>query len=97
MPNGAWNIRLAVVHDARAIAEVHVASWKSTYRGIFADAILRNSRKTGTSRPREFLTLFRGTNVPFALLKELAQNGHVEAARIPDLVSRHECTLCAFK
>ena len=29
--------------------------------------LLMNSRKTGTSRPREFLTLFRGTNVPFAL------------------------------
>ena len=40
MLNGAWNIRPAVVHDARAIAEVHVESWKSTYRGIFPDALL---------------------------------------------------------
>jgi hypothetical protein len=31
--------------------------------------LLRNTRKTGTSRPREFLTLFGGTNVPFALLR----------------------------
>jgi GNAT superfamily N-acetyltransferase len=38
--NSGWNIRAAVVHDARAIAEVHVESWKSTYRGIFPDALL---------------------------------------------------------
>ncbi len=40
MPNGPWNIRLAVLQDARAIAEVHVESWKSTYRGIFPDPLL---------------------------------------------------------
>ena len=40
MLNGAWNIRPAVVHDARAIAEVHVESWKITYRGIFPDDLL---------------------------------------------------------
>ncbi len=38
----------------------------------------RNSRKTGTSRPREFLTLFRGTNVPFALLV-MGEDAHVNA------------------
>ncbi len=32
-----------------------------------AARLKRNSRKTGTPRPREFLTLFRGTDVPFAL------------------------------
>jgi len=40
MLNGAWYIRPAVIHDARAIAEVHVESWKSTYRGIFPEALL---------------------------------------------------------
>ena len=40
MPQPAWNIRPAAVHDARAIAQVHVESWKSTYRGIFPDALL---------------------------------------------------------
>lgn len=40
MQDGAWNIRPAVIHDARAIAEVHVESWKSTYRGIFPEALL---------------------------------------------------------
>ena len=29
--------------------------------------------------------------------KELAQDGHFEAARIPDFVSRHESALCASK
>jgi GNAT superfamily N-acetyltransferase len=40
MSNGAWNIRAAVIDDARAIVEVHVESWKSTYRGIFPDTVL---------------------------------------------------------
>src|ERR1700693_2665723 len=40
MSNGAWNIRPAVIEDARAIAEVHVESWRSTYRGIFPEALL---------------------------------------------------------
>ena len=29
-----------MIDDARAIAEVHVESWKSTYRGIVPDALL---------------------------------------------------------
>jgi len=40
MSNGAWNIRPAVIEDARAIAEVHVESWRSTYKGIFPEALL---------------------------------------------------------
>jgi GNAT superfamily N-acetyltransferase len=40
MLNGAWNIRPAAIHDARAIAEVHVESYKSAYRGIFPEALL---------------------------------------------------------
>ena len=35
------NVRLARVDDARAIAEVHVASWRTTYKGIFSDALSR--------------------------------------------------------
>ena len=34
------DIRPAVVADARAIAEVHVQSHRSTYKGIFPDALL---------------------------------------------------------
>ncbi|MGD0359856.1 MAG: GNAT family N-acetyltransferase [Bryobacteraceae bacterium] len=40
MPHSAWNIRPARISDARAIAEVHVESWRSTYAGIFSDALL---------------------------------------------------------
>jgi ribosomal protein S18 acetylase RimI-like enzyme len=34
------DIRRAVVEDARAIAEVHIESYRSTYKGIFPDALL---------------------------------------------------------
>ena len=34
------SIRAAVVEDAAAIAEVHVASWKTTYKRIFPDSVL---------------------------------------------------------
>ncbi len=35
-------VRRATPADARAIAEVHVASWQSAYRGLFPDAVLDN-------------------------------------------------------
>jgi GNAT superfamily N-acetyltransferase len=34
------NVRPARVDDARAIAEVHVASWRTTYKGVFPDTLL---------------------------------------------------------
>jgi GNAT superfamily N-acetyltransferase len=37
-----FSIRPAAAADARAIAEVQVATWKTTYRGIFPDLILDN-------------------------------------------------------
>jgi len=40
MSYGDANVRPAVVTDARAIAEVHVGSWKTTYKGIFPDHVL---------------------------------------------------------
>jgi ribosomal protein S18 acetylase RimI-like enzyme len=36
------NIRPAVSADVPAIAQVHVASWRTTYRGIIADDVLDN-------------------------------------------------------
>src|SRR5579862_1703146 len=33
-------IRPALCNDVRAIAEVHIASWRSTYRGIVTDEFL---------------------------------------------------------
>jgi GNAT superfamily N-acetyltransferase len=35
-------LRAAVRDDARSIAEVHVASWRATYRGIFPDPFLES-------------------------------------------------------
>lgn len=40
MPHAMISIRGALVDDARAIARVHVAAWRSTYQGIVADEIL---------------------------------------------------------
>ena len=44
----SWNVgrkdrvRAAVVSDAHAIARVHVESWKTTYAGIFPEALLND-------------------------------------------------------
>jgi hypothetical protein len=40
MSYGEENVRPAVADDARAIAEVHVESWKTTYKGIFPETLL---------------------------------------------------------
>jgi hypothetical protein len=37
---GAWNIRPAATHAVRAVADVHIESYRSAYRGIFPDALL---------------------------------------------------------
>ncbi|SRR5579863_10482214 len=36
------NVRSALANDARSIAEVHVGSWKTTYKGIFPDTLLES-------------------------------------------------------
>lgn len=36
------HIRRAIKDDISAIAKVHVDSWKTTYKGIFANGILDN-------------------------------------------------------
>lgn len=36
----SMRIRAAVAEDAAAIAHVHVASWRTTYRGVLPDALL---------------------------------------------------------
>ena len=40
MQNGVWTIRSATIQDARAIAGVHIESYKAAYRGIFPDPLL---------------------------------------------------------
>ena len=63
-------IRPAVVEDAAAIAQVHVESWKTTYKGIFPESLLdRLSVSDRTSFWNEtlakpsarFVTLWRAT------------------------------------
>jgi GNAT superfamily N-acetyltransferase len=39
-PESAVSIRKAQTQDARAIARVHVDSWKTTYKGIIPDGVL---------------------------------------------------------
>lgn len=39
-PTPLMNVRPAHVEDAAAIARVHVASWRSTYRGLLPDTYL---------------------------------------------------------
>ncbi len=40
MPYGEANVRPAVLQDAPAIAQVHVESARTTYKGIFSDRLL---------------------------------------------------------
>jgi GNAT superfamily N-acetyltransferase len=42
VPFGERNIRPATVSDARRIAEVHVAAWKTTYHEIFPASVLES-------------------------------------------------------
>lgn len=35
-----FEVRPATVEDARAIAALHIASWRATYRGLMPDALL---------------------------------------------------------
>ena len=42
MSYGEADVRTAVVNDARSIAEVHVESWETTYKGIFPEALLES-------------------------------------------------------
>ena len=37
-----YEIRLAVLSDARRLAEVKIACWETTYRGIYPDSKLDN-------------------------------------------------------
>ena len=50
-PAPLMNVRPALVADAAAIAHVHVASWRSTYRGLLADEFL-DSLDTNTIAER---------------------------------------------
>lgn len=46
----AFTIRQAAIHDAPAIARVHVESWKTTYPGIVPDAYIAALDKEDSAR-----------------------------------------------
>ncbi|MCB0196595.1 MAG: GNAT family N-acetyltransferase [Anaerolineae bacterium] len=58
------NIRPAQISDATAIAEVHVASWQTAYRGILPDKMLDNlSVETRAKNWRAWLDESRGQTI----------------------------------
>ena len=59
-----YNIRLATLNDARKLAEVKIACWETTYRGIYPDEkldnydVLKNAEKFETIISREDIDLY---------------------------------------
>lgn len=51
------HIRRAIKDDIRGIAKVHVDSWKTTYKGIFADEFLENI--TYEQREKQWENIFQ--------------------------------------
>ena len=51
------HIRRAMKDDISAIAKVHVDSWKTTYKGIFANEILENI--TYEQREKQWESIFQ--------------------------------------
>jgi ribosomal protein S18 acetylase RimI-like enzyme len=62
-------IRQATPHDARAIAEIHVDTWRSTYKGIVSDEFLENL--SYEKRERQWKERFSdGDNAKFVYVVE---------------------------
>ena len=63
-----YNIRLATLNDARKLAEVKIACWETTYRGIYPDEkldnydVLKNAEKFETIISREDIDLYVEVN-----------------------------------
>lgn len=68
MSSSDFSIRSAAASDARGIAEVHVASWRDTYRGLMPDEVLDglsvDERALGWAR------LLDSVNAPAVLVAE---------------------------
>jgi GNAT superfamily N-acetyltransferase len=69
------DIRPAGIHDARAVAEVHIQSYRSTYKGIFPDALL--DRLSVESRERAWQDLLATVAPPFLTLVACNADGRV--------------------
>lgn len=66
------SIRWASVEDAGAIAEVHVASWRAAYRGLFSDSVLEDFTADGWEQ--HFRTAIAGQADQTAVVED---NGRV--------------------
>jgi GNAT superfamily N-acetyltransferase len=81
------SIRWATVADARAIAEVHIASWRAAYRGLLPDATLDELTIEGRQRDwQEWLAA--GGERRYTLVAE--RDGKVEAFCTLEMPSRDE-------
>jgi GNAT superfamily N-acetyltransferase len=94
LPPRALTIRTATIDDARALAEVHVASWLAAYRGLVHDDVLdrlsvdaRADQWDEWLRAGETRTLVAGDVDGFVTFREI--NGEVRALYVaPDRVRR---------
>jgi ribosomal protein S18 acetylase RimI-like enzyme len=81
------DIRWATVEDARAIAAVHIASWRAAYRGILSDRTLDELTLDGRERDwRGWLA--EGGERQHTLVAE--RDGVIEALCTVELPSREE-------
>ena len=69
------SIRPAVVEDAAAIAEVHVESWRTTYKGIFPQSLL--DQLSVSDRTRYWNETLAKPPVPFVTLVACDDAGRV--------------------
>lgn len=65
-------VRHARLSDAREIAEVQVASWKSAYRGLIADSLLDNLQVA--ARQQRWDTILADSSSHVFVIE---QNGHI--------------------
>ncbi|QIZ82143.1 GNAT family N-acetyltransferase [Thalassovita gelatinovora] len=71
--NTEYQIRPAIFDDASGIAQVQVASWKTTYRGILPDALIdRIGVEDRTKSWQKILTTFDETGQGGAMVVETA-------------------------
>lgn len=88
-------IRLATDEDARAIAAVQVASWRSTYRGIVPDTVLDEMNvKAGAERWVGNLT--SGNSVTHVAEGDLGVCGFVSWGPVREVVGEFDGELWAL-
>ena len=92
-------IRRATPDDAEAIAEVHVASWRTTYEGIVDPAIIDSlsvSERAESWRQRLMSTEASAPDILVALTRETGIVGFVSGGAIRDPVPGFDGELYAI-